>query len=166
MRQILKLILILGLGAARPAISCTCVKHEELFEDQVAAAFAEATSVFFGEVDSVETFAETETMADGRQVSTEGQRVHIKVLKSWKGDKKAGEVVLARTITTCCLCGLAVKPHERWLIYAYGAEPISLSVCSRTKKTDLGSADIPVIERLRRGEPARESSIELPEPQA
>jgi hypothetical protein len=164
MSRVLKLILILCLGSARTAISCSCVEHEGLLEDRVAEAFAIATVVFFGEVESVETVVEKNTMASGRQVSTEAQVAHIKVLRSWKGDKKAGDVVLARTTTTCCLCGLAVKQQERLLVYAYGEAPISLSICSRTTKTDLGSADIPVLERIKRGEPAREPSIRLPEP--
>lgn len=164
LKTVLKLILILGLGVATPAMSCTCADREALFEDQVAEAFARATSVFFGEVESVESFVEKKSMGNGRQISTEGQVVHVKVLKSWKGDKKVGERVLARTITSCCMCGIAVRPHERWLVYSYGDEPISLSQCSRTKKTDLHSPDIPVIERIKRGEPARELPPELPEP--
>jgi hypothetical protein len=56
-----ELILILGLGFARPAISCTCTDREPLFEDQVVAAFDEATDVFFGEVETVRTTVETNT---------------------------------------------------------------------------------------------------------
>jgi hypothetical protein len=80
---------------------------------------------------------ETNTMANGRQTSTQAQVAQIRVLKSWKGNKSSGDLVVARTTTTCCLCGLAVKPQERLLVYAYGDEPISLSTCTRTKQTDL-----------------------------
>jgi hypothetical protein len=164
MNQILRVIVILFLAAARPAIACSCVAHEGLPEDQVAEAFATATSVFFGEVESVRTIVEKNTMANGRPSSTEVQVARIKVLRSWKGEKKAGALVLARTTTTCCLCGLDVKRHEQFLVYAYGEEPISLSICSRTKKTDLSSPDVPIIERILRGEPAREIPIQLPQP--
>jgi hypothetical protein len=43
----------------------------------------------------------------GLQVTAEWQVVQIKVLKSWKGDKKVGERVLARTILGAC--GLEVR---------------------------------------------------------
>ena len=164
MKPMRKLILILGLGVATPAIGCSCVQHKGLFEDQVEEAFNSATSVFFGEVESVANFVEKKSIVNGREVLTEGQRVTFKVLKSWKGDENAGERVLARTITTCCMCGIAVHLNERWLVYSYGEEPIELSTCSRTKQTDLQSPDIPVIERIKRGEPARELPRELPEP--
>jgi hypothetical protein len=168
MNPVFMLLPILCLVAAAPALSCSCVEREPIFEDQVAEAFATATSVFFGEVESVETFVETPTMADRKAASSQGltalstewQVVHIKVLRSWKGDKKPGDRILARTIMRY-FCGMEMMPRERWLVYAYSDEPISVSQCSRSRRTTLDSPDIPIIERIRRGEPAREP---LPEP--
>ena len=165
MKCITTIALALCLAAVEPAISCSCVVNGSgLFEDQVEDAFGRATFVFLGEVESVKTAAESHAMANGRRVSLDVQVAHIKVLKIWKGSRKAGDIVVAQTTTTCCLCGLAVKAKQQLLVYAYGAEPIELSVCSRTTDTGSHSPDIPVIERILRGEPAREISIEVPEP--
>jgi hypothetical protein len=165
MPRTLALVLLLYFAAIESAVSCTCVLSKELFEDRVAEAFETATSVVFGEVEAVEAAVETDTMANGHKVSHDVQLARIKVIKSWKGGKKAGDVLRTRTTTTCCLCGLEVRVGERWLVYGYGDEPIELSICSRSAKTDLRSADIPVIERILRGEPARTvPDLKVPEP--
>lgn len=168
MNSVLKLIPILCLISAGSALGCDCVEREPIFEDQVVAAFTDATSVFFGEVESVETVVETPTTADRKWASSQGlealptewQVVHIKVLRSWKGDKKPGDTVLARTIVNG-FCGNVMMPRERWLVYAYSDEPISVSQCSRSRRTTLDSPDIPIIERINRGEPVGQP---LPEP--
>lgn len=153
------------LAAAEPAVSCTCVVGAGLFEDHVADAFADATFVFLGQIESVESATDFVTGADGRTSSLDVQVARIEVLKSWKGSKKAGDLVVTRTTTTCCLCGLDVKADQQLLVYAYGAEPLALSYCSRTSDAGANSEDIPVIERILRGEPLRPMPIEVPEPQ-
>jgi hypothetical protein len=146
-------------------MSCSCAGNGSgSFEDQVEAALAEATFVFLGEVDSLETVTQSHTMASGRMVSSDVQVARIKVLKIWKGSGKTGDILLAQTTTTCCLCGLAVKAKQQLLVYTRGVEPIELSVCSRTTSAGSHSPAIPVIERILRGEPARGISIEVPEP--
>lgn len=130
----------------------------------MADAFAEATFVFLGEVESVATSTDSRTGANGRRISLDVQVARIKVLKSWKGSKKTGDTVVTQTTTTCCLCGLAVKKKEQLVVYAYGEEPLELSICSRTSDAGRKSADIPVIERILLGEPARQIGIGVPEP--
>ncbi|HKS55526.1 MAG TPA: hypothetical protein VJS12_09585 [Steroidobacteraceae bacterium] len=150
--------------AVEPAISCSIdlIDHSA---DRVADAFAQATFVFLGEVESVETVTKRYTRADGRIISHAVQIARIKVLKPWKGDKKAGDMVVSHAEPGSAH-GWRVRPREQWLLYVSNVEP-TLSVFSRSPQPALNSADIPVIERILRGEPAREAcefSIEVPEP--
>lgn len=145
--------LVLGLIAVEPAMACSCAVSGVSFEEQVAEAFATADYVILGEVTKVESIVATDELPDGQKGRYDAQLAHIKVIESWKGGKKAGDDFLTRTITTCCMCGLSVEVGQRWLVYAYGKEPVSLSTCSRTARADRSSRDIPVLERILRGRP-------------
>jgi len=158
--------LLLCLAAVDPAFSCSTVVGIEPFEDRVADAFAQATFVFLGEVESVETVMKRHTLATGRIVSDKVQIARLKVLKSWKGDEKAADLVVSHAEQWDSGCTWTVRPGEQWLVYASSVDPV-LTISARNAQPALDSADIPVIERILRGEPAREvpePSIEVPEP--
>jgi hypothetical protein len=161
-RRITIALLLLFLAAVEPAISCSSVVLDADIEDPVAAAFARATFVFVGEVENVETVTEWHTMADGRSVSIDVQTTRIKVLQAWKGSKKADDTVTYRRERYCTCCWSA-QPGEQWIVYAAGVES-TLAILPRSAKAGFDSADIPLIERVLRGEPTREFSIEVPEP--
>lgn len=165
MNRVSMIALVLCLALVEPAIGCSCAMRGVLFEEQVAEAFSTATYVLLGEVASVESIVETHTLPNGRKGQHEVQLARIKVLRSWKGDKKAGEILLTRTTTTCCMCGWEVKAGQQLIVYAYGPEPVGLSYCSRTAVADLGSPDIPVIERILRGEPPLPVRTDIPLPE-
>ncbi len=117
-----------------PSHACSCMGTPVRERAKAAAA------VFSVEVLSVRESAQPEV-----------QEASLRVLRSWKGKFRPGQVVKSETVTVCCMCGLAVKPKERLLVYAYGEEPIALSICSDVR-LEWASEHVKILDQMFRGE--------------
>ena len=58
------------------------------------------------------------------------QEVEWKVLKSWKGGRHQGDVLISVTMTECCACGVHVEEGERRILYLQTQEEFSVSTCT------------------------------------
>ena len=58
------------------------------------------------------------------------QEVEWKVLKSWKGGRHQGDVLISVTMTECCACGVHVEKGEKRILYLQTQEEFSVSTCT------------------------------------
>ena len=58
------------------------------------------------------------------------QRVEWRILKAWKGDHRAGELLESTTMTECCACGVSVAKGEQHLFYLRDDRDFSVTTCS------------------------------------
>lgn len=138
-----------------PAFACSCMLPKPAEE-----SLAEAYAVVLTEIVSVEEFSEPisagglEAIDGGGTLMTLAplgggpirEIVTHRVLRSWKGPHREGELITTTTPLECCVCGMSVRRYERppfadnmerliarnWLVYLYGGQPYRMSVCSRT----------------------------------
>ena len=58
------------------------------------------------------------------------QEVQWKVLRSWKGGRHQGDVLISVTMTECCACGVHVEKGEKRILYLQTQEEFSVSTCT------------------------------------
>ena len=145
-------VLALTLGAWGNMISvaqaCSCAEPKGSEEEQVLAEYADAKQVFVGKVIKLDrSFNDRYTVED----------VEIKVTQSLKGAYKIGQVVHLQSMIGSGMCGRTVRERTpdgvmpkveelgEWLIYGYGEEPHTISLCSRSKPADK-SRDLQILQ--------------------
>ena len=112
--QIFALSCLLLISAAN-VYSCSCEEYTQ------RKAFREASAVFIGQ--AVEYLDNPEVEKDGRLI------VKLKVEKSWKG-AKTQEVIISSTFGSAC--GFTFEKGKRYLVYSYGQDLFTPTVCSRS----------------------------------
>ena len=178
MRRLHPLVgLLVVISASARAEACSCPETPS-----VAMALSEARSVVLVKVLSSEAISEKGVRTDPRLVG--GERARVRVLIAWKGSRLPGDNVFLETPRAGAgSCGrnttndpVWVRVEEdtpenaveskassqnhvvlpnRWLIYANGDSPWSLSMCSRTGPADGLADDIKVLDRLTGRKPPR-----------
>jgi hypothetical protein len=140
-------LLVVLLAMAQPTRACSCA-----LGGTAATEFQSASAVFFAKTITSQRAADSQ----GRLV----ERAQLKVLESWKGRHRVGEIVEIRSNVGDGACGKSVindppwlelvdrtrKPRApklsgRWVIYAYGTAPYEISLCSRSRPIEAGGED-------------------------
>lgn len=136
---------LIGLTSSFPAAACSCAKPSTVRE-----GLAKATAVFRAATISVSH--DQRTVGDGTIRTYITERATLKVLEVWKGDLKVDDLVSVESDIGVGSCGRSVsnapvsteeappsgaippaKLSGEWIIFAYGKQPYSLSVCSLSK---------------------------------
>ncbi len=118
---------VILLGLPRPANACSCRPLPEDVHTAVEQAAAEADAVFSGTVTARQT-----SNNRGGQI----QESTVSVDRVWKG--AVPNQVVFRINTTCCMCGMALDPDQRYLFFAWlnKDRTWSTNICSLTQPLD------------------------------
>lgn len=121
---------ILGLASfiyAPEASACSCMKLTP------SEGFTSSYAVFTGEVIDI---AKNEATRFG------GLEVTLRVKKVWKGDP--APQIKVRTASSSAACGYGFAEGETYLVYAVRdeADPLRVSLCSRTAPIDQAKEDL------------------------
>jgi hypothetical protein len=125
--------------AASPSFACQCNQPIGPLDSQVQVSADTATAIFSAEVLDTQDFSQ-----EGQQVQT----AQLRVIQTWKGPHPGGTIMETRTVTECCVCGLAIGKGRRMLVYVYGKPPYRLNDCSRTRELEGTDAELAVLDRL------------------
>lgn len=138
-------IIVLALGWHLPdAIACSCVPPVyESISTAVKQNLAGSDAVFSAEAIEVKNYE------GGAAESV--QLAKFRVIKSWKGPHKPGDLVRTKTPSNRGYCGFLVKKGEQLLLYQLGSEPYALMVCSRSSHLDRAVADLNILDELADG---------------
>ena len=166
MRSVISVVVATALAmlaaVSVPALACSCIPSRGVTGD-----FDVATTVFLGEVISVERMPSTYFV--GKSPSGAPNDLEIatfRVQRAWKGPHRPGDRITFRSIVSGGMCGQSVgvvrspdravsKPRANariWLIYAYGKQPYELTFCSRSLPVDVPQAqqDVRVLDSVSR----------------
>ena len=140
-------LLVVLVAMAQPTRACSCA-----LGGTAATEFQSASAVFFAETIS------SRRVADSRGKLVESAQ--LKVVESWKGPHRIGDIVEVRSKVGDGACGKSVindppwldlvdqarKPRApklsgQWVIYAFGTAPYEISLCSRSRPIEAGGKD-------------------------
>ena len=116
--------------------ACSCVPLPPPIEH-----FKKATAVFSGKV--IEIKKAKLNIGNGMFLQ---KRVKFDVAKSWKGVEK--KTVLLFTGRGGGDCGYGFEKGESYLVYAFGKDSLSTSICTRTRTLANAQEDLKALERL------------------
>lgn len=167
MRKILLAVLAFAaLLSTAPAQACSCGMYGGTHQQQVQRALNDAAAVLVVKIRHVNQF--TDTNAEGWSPLTEDvQFVVLEVLKG-RDDFRRGQPVATRSTISPGACGIPARNEpgwmmeisgdteiptrfsDTWLIYVYGAEPFSLSMCTRSLPLNIRNAqeDLETLRQL------------------
>jgi hypothetical protein len=150
MRTIALILLVASAAFSGESFACSCRPPAgDTLAFQVRAEFQAATIVAVGEIVELDESKRPDPFDPANEPPyVYSQHAKIKILKAWKGPKKAGEILETSTTTACCECGYRIAVGQRLLIYAWDKEPVSLSICSRTSPLGFGSPDVAVLDGI------------------
>lgn len=135
------------------AAACSCVPSSNDLAREVREALKDASVVV--QAEAVNTLVEKKDRHPyGR---AEIQAVTWRVLTSWKGSYKTTDTLRTETGVQCCVCGLYVEKGERLILYLYGSEPFSVSICSIGGPGSDEKAQIKILNRLVKGKTPNQS---------
>jgi len=146
-------VLLFGALNASPSQACTCVELNLSVRDQVVLEFGQASAVFEGKVESIETrFIQDALGSFDRRVVT------LRVLRVYKGPKE--KVMVVRTGTSDADCGFNFKRGGKYLVYAYqeSSGQLATSICSRTRRLWRAGADGRYLNEIAREESQKEKA--------
>lgn len=114
---------IIFIASAEKTFACSCLLVDTPLETQIQKAFEGSTSVFSGEVISIEPKGEYEVS------------VKIKTSKVWKGERSKEFTV--NTANQSAMCGYYFEVGKKYLVYANrSGEVLMTTSCSRTAVFD------------------------------
>jgi len=138
-------ITLLGLAASTPVAACSCPDFGTP-EEAVVRSWSSATAVVAAEAFELSERIEPTELREGYV-----QRAQWRVTQHWKGPHPVGMVLSTETNVRCCLCGERVTVGEVRLLYLWGAEPYSLSICSVGGLLGESRDQIPILDALSEG---------------
>jgi hypothetical protein len=109
------------------AAACSCILTSQDVESNVRDAYENSSVVVLAEATSTKSARRFRLSPMGFDAI---QRVQWRVLKSWKGGSREGEVLTSETITECCVCGVHVEKGEKRILYLRTYKSFSVSTCS------------------------------------
>lgn len=155
---------LLVLVAALPARAdaCSCALQKGTHQEQVAQSLDQAHDVFVARLVH-------SALKPNRQQRNVYEDALFEVLEVFKGSLRPGQTIRVYQAVSAGSCGrsstndpvwlleipkpgqdeVAVEVSREWLIYANGAEPYTLSDCTRSAPMNAGGqADVKVLRRL------------------
>lgn len=113
----------------------------------VKLQFNKSTYVLVGDVVQATTVEESRMYARGRVRRYTFQEATIRVRKSWKPSKKAGDTLRIRSDLDHS-CSAEVTLGAQVLVYAKGEEPVALWGTDRTSPLGFASEDVAILDSI------------------
>ena len=136
-----------------PARACTCAQLSLSVREQVVQEFRQASAIFEGKVESIETrFIQDGLGAFDQRVVT------LRVLRVYKGPPE--RVIVVHTGRSDGDCGFHFKRGGKYLVYAYQESSGQLwtNICTRTRRLWRAGADGRYLNEIAREESQEEKA--------